>query len=536
MRRAAQRPWGEGEASVLRRAIVRFVLALFVVAGCSSAKAPIRGGDDGDLVPSTGGRGFGEGDGDDLLSSDGQGGAAPLPEEVEDETSFRAPVVTGAFLWSSNPESGRVALIDARDSSVRLLSAGLRPTEIFPLPGEPEQPRALVQNQGSADASLLELTEGVFRERRIATPHSVNQWAISADGVWAVAFAVSASGVVLDPTEGLQEISVVNLDHLDERPVRLTVGYRPRSIVLSADRAVVVCEDGLAVVRLGAEVFAESWIELGPGGGLDASVTTDARRALVRRSGSEELEIVDLDDPDRAIVITMASPVTDLDLLPSGRVFAVAREAGEILTFLMDEFDEDSNEVHRMRVDGGTIGSAVLAETGERALLYTTAVAERKLAIVELGTENFLSYRWVDLQHGIAGVAASPDGRHGVAFGPGSQTGQGAFSIMRLDEERFPRVVGTRAPVAAIALSNAALLLTAASETVFEAYAGRLPELSVERLTLASRPLSAGILDAEALGYVAQYHPEGRVTFLGIRSGEVRSVSGYELSAEVIEE
>src|SRR5664279_1195864 len=38
---------------------------------------------------------------------------APLPPEKELDQTFRAPVATGKLLWSANPDSGRVALIDA---------------------------------------------------------------------------------------------------------------------------------------------------------------------------------------------------------------------------------------------------------------------------------------------------------------------------------------------------------------------------------------------------------------------------------------
>lgn len=508
-----------------------------LIAAACSASAPSASDGSGDISfqPSSGGRQ--NGGGDDLATIDGQGGGAPLPEEVEDETSFRAPVVTGSYLWSSNPESGRIALIDARDSSVRLLSAGLRPTEIFSFPGDVDRPRALVQNRGSSDASLLELVGSSIRETRISTPDFINRWAISDGGIWGVAFAVPEADRALDPTEGLQEIGVVNFEHLEEPVVRLTVGYRPRAVVLGEGRAVVVCQDGLAVLRLGAQVFVESWIDLGEGGGLDTSVTSDARRALVRRSGSEVLEVLDVDSPEDAAQIVMASPVTDLDLLPSGRVVAVARDAGEVLTFSLEDGTGGPEDLARVRISDATVGSAVVAASGRRAILYTTAVAERKLTVLDLSSaEALLDSRTIEIQHDIRGVAASPDGRFGIVFGDGSELGRGVFSILRLDEERFPRVVGTGAPVVAVALSNSGLLVSTDSGSVFEAYRGRFPELTAERSALASRPLSIGILDSEALGYVAQYHPEGRVTFFGIRSDEVRSVSGYELSAEVIEE
>jgi hypothetical protein len=101
--------------------------ALLGLVGCSSAhddnaygsEPPGSGDNDGGLS-------LGDGDGDSAPGA--TGGTTSLPEEVEDEESYRAPVATGRYLWSANPESGRVALIDVVDLSVQVLSAGLFPT------------------------------------------------------------------------------------------------------------------------------------------------------------------------------------------------------------------------------------------------------------------------------------------------------------------------------------------------------------------------------------------------------------------------
>src|SRR5688572_246439 len=60
----------------------------------------------------------------------GSGGAAPLPPEVELESSYRAPIVTGHYVWSANPESGRIAVIDPESLVVRLAEAGFQPSEL----------------------------------------------------------------------------------------------------------------------------------------------------------------------------------------------------------------------------------------------------------------------------------------------------------------------------------------------------------------------------------------------------------------------
>ena len=64
------------------------------------------------------------------------GGEPPLPPEQELEDVFRVPVATGRFVWTANPESNRVALIDATDFSVATLDAGFAPTTLAALPNQ----------------------------------------------------------------------------------------------------------------------------------------------------------------------------------------------------------------------------------------------------------------------------------------------------------------------------------------------------------------------------------------------------------------
>src|SRR5688572_29536532 len=72
----------------------------------------------------------------------GSGGTPPDPER-EIESAFEAPVATDRFVWTANPESGNVAVIDATTHAVRLAKAGFRPTTVAGLPGTEDEDGAL---------------------------------------------------------------------------------------------------------------------------------------------------------------------------------------------------------------------------------------------------------------------------------------------------------------------------------------------------------------------------------------------------------
>src|SRR5829696_2081129 len=101
---------------------VTLVLAL-TAWGCSMSDASPSNGasnDSGNVGPNGG----------------GSSGGPIVPPEKELEASFLAPVVTGKFVFSANPVSGRVAVIDAETYAVRLFNAGFGPKYLAAIPGE----------------------------------------------------------------------------------------------------------------------------------------------------------------------------------------------------------------------------------------------------------------------------------------------------------------------------------------------------------------------------------------------------------------
>ena len=90
-----------------------------------------------------------------VLTPSGGGIASQPPPEQELDQTFRVPVVSGHWVWTANPQSGRVALIDAQTFTVKTALAGAGPTYLAALPAPKGGSRALVINSVSQDATLL---------------------------------------------------------------------------------------------------------------------------------------------------------------------------------------------------------------------------------------------------------------------------------------------------------------------------------------------------------------------------------------------
>jgi hypothetical protein len=73
------------------------------------------------------------------------------------------------------------------------------------------------------------------------------------------------------------------------------------------------------------------------------------------------------------------------------------------------------------------------------------------------------------------------------------------------------------------------------SSKTYGAYLAHLESLDVDRYALASPPTAAGFVGSSGLGFIAQDHPDGRITFIEPNGGRVRTITGFELGASVVE-
>jgi hypothetical protein len=109
-----------------------------------------------------------------------------------------------------------------------------------------------------------------------------------------------------------------------------------------------------------------------------------------------------------------------------------------------------------------------------------------------------------------------------------------------------PKIQGTRARtvpadlaqlnrMAMVAIDDTRALVTVSDAGTHVAYLVRMPELRIDAVDLASEPLeqASGIVREANQAFVAQHHPEGRITFIDLDSGEQHTLTGFELSTEV---
>lgn len=478
----------------------------------------------------------------------GAGGAPeppPPPPEQEVESSFQVPVATGRTVWTANPASGLVALVDVHTLEVQVLQAGLEPTYLAAVPNDEGSGAALVINVGSDDATFFRVDEGGGVEQHTIDLHSgANAWAVSASGRWAIAWTDASRVVAPEATEAFQDITVLDLSTSPPGVARLNVGYRPRQIVFNEAEsfAYAVSEPSITAIELGDQPqalrdyeFEEAATEVT----RDVSITPDGELALIRVGESPRLSVLSLQDGAQVDVL-LPAVVTDLDLARGGTLaIAVLRDTAQLALFDVAAVQSDPEDVEIVTLNNTQVGSVSVAPDGEHAFLFTNAVESDRLSIFDLTSHE---ERSVALKAPIKAVFSAPTGDHAIALlDPGAGSSRaGAFAVVPAAAQISPRIQGTDATPVSVALISEPVprgLLTVndAASGLYGVYVIRLPELQVDFQRLLSPPIATGIVADEGIGFVAQQHPEGRISFVDLELGTVQTLTGFELGSQVID-
>lgn len=527
-------------------------LALSFGAGCSMSSSA-------DGAHASPARPAGSDDGNHAFGGSGSnpGGAEvdpniPLPPEVELDQSFRAPVATGKLLWSANPDSGRVALIDAQTLSVRMTNAGFGPTYLAAVPSKPGTDSAIVLNVGGHDATWIKATATKIETVEIATHVGANAWSVSPQGKYAIAWTDAAhlEGVTTDTLNGYSELTVIDLSASPPSSTRLSVGFRPSQVVFDADEkhAFAVVDEGISVLELGKNSELSGLLTVSSAKlsthTRDVNIAPDGSFAVVRVDGSPAVEIIDLASDARQ-VLTLESNVTDLDLSGDGKsATAVLGDANppEVVRFAVPTPDVEPAQFERAAIPGELVRSVTLAPSDELALLYANAVPSNHVTLLDTSAgEQHFDFRTVDVQGAVRGVYVAPDSRTAITFQtpPAGSSKKGLFSIVPITTVRSPRIVGTDAEPAEIAFSDTGKALVTVHDSKSSArgvYVIGLSNLEQNFIQLASEPLpgATGIVPLAKRGFVAQKHPEGRITFIDLETGAAQTLSGFEIAARVV--
>jgi hypothetical protein len=489
--------------------------------------------------------------GDDGGEGDGEWGTdSDLPAEKEVDADYLVPKGSGRFVFISDTGADSVVVVDSETLKIEVVEVGSRPTHVVPLG---EENRAAVICLGSDIVTVMSAEQG----RPVTTTTypvrpDTNALAASADGTRLIAWFDSRFAAMSGAPATDQEITIIDLNSKATRPVRhTTVGLHPFSVRFSEDglSAFVLSESGINVIdfgdpqqerpRLVAPLEAGSFDpEL-----TDVVITPDGSLAFVRAQGLSALVTASL-KPGISDVRSYSLPEapTDLDMAPNGQFATIVLRGSKRLGICPLPLPEDAKVEPCSYVDLGAriAGLASLSPDSSSALLHTTVSNDetdrRRLTLVQ-NLEAVPVVTSVLLERPIQSVVLGADGQTGAVIHAqispkDPATLPHAYTLVSLPD------LSTKLQQVHVAPGQ--LLLTPDGEHGFlllpQSRRVDLLDLSsfiVDTLPLGSVPTAAGYASGTDKVFVNQDHPDGRMTFIGVRDGSVKTVTGYALNDEI---
>ena len=477
------------------------------------------------------------------------------PPDVEVRPEADRPQSSGGRLFTLAPDSDALLVIDPDTLDIQAVPVPSDPQSLAVRPGL----RSAVVLSGSSRALTrvdLEPAPALFMTR---LPRRYGQVVASPDGRWALVWT-PASVDAAEDAEGV--VGLVPLEAMgtaEEVVHEVAAGFRLTDVhfVMEAGAATRVAVVSKAAVthielaRLGDPGYRTQRVL------LPASFAEVVGREVVAQPGSSVLLMRSLGEAALAVVDVVSSSVaqlplparaTDLDLSPSGD-FAVAalRGSGQVALLPLPLAPSSSTALRLFDVTGVPPGQIEVAADGRHAAVFSTTDGAERVGWLDLEQG---SLQLIDgLDKAVRAVVLAPDGAGAlVVHRPVTSSVADDYERMVDADEGYSLVDLTTGFVQLVRTYGAPpqeVVFGAsgryAAVTVRDDATGRhrveaadFATLVVRSLDLASTPRYAGALPGSEAVWIIQAHPAGRISVLDPAAGRLRTLTGFQLNAEIV--
>ena len=493
-----------------------------------------------------------------------------LPPEEEDPRMAVRPEASADRLFVLAPSADAVTLIDPDTLEVASVPVPPEPVDLEVLPGEDA---ALILSREGRALSLLTVRDGVRALEVLPTGRRFGAVSLAPDGSFALLW--TRDGEIPDAgAEGI--VAVVDVAAWragDEAPLReLAAGRRHtaihfREVAGASVDAVIVGKTELAVIALDASdelaervtlpaTFAEVLTR-------EVIAAPDGSFLLLRSLAAAELAVFDVAGRSLS-TLPLPAPATDLDVTADGGLaVAVMRATGQVVTLPLPAALSDPGAIalatvalpgSACEVPDCTVapGQVSLSPDGAFAVLFSNAAPTESFALFDPADGSHTLFAGLEMW--VQTIGLSPDGGSAVVIHRPDPDSTAADLYERevdrsegyttIDLERGVgqlKLTGALAPRAAVFATGgryAAVPLRGATSRDFGLDAVDLETLVSSPLPIASAPEFAGPLPAATEEqanriWVTQEHPAGRIGIGRLDQRTLRTITGFELNAEV---
>lgn len=470
---------------------------------------------------------------------DDSGEADTDPPETEESPLLYRPAVTDQYLFVVNADRNTITRVNVESLAVDTVAVGKVPTTVETTV---DGSRAVILNEGDDTLAVVQAED--LSVAIVPLRDGMNRLSLAESGEWAMTWYDDSwpssgtwAGVI-----SFNEVSFARLD--DAVHVPLVVGFRPHGVEWSddGDRAVVVSDTVLAVVDLTMDNPTATMLSItdeqdDPPAAEEVILSPDGQYAIVRQFGANGLLVVDLTDGERTTLALQGTP-TDMDVDPTGtRLAVLVRARQEIYEF--DLADVLAAPTLTTLDTEDEYGSLAYCGPDGLAALFTNATLTPKMAIWNAATGDVTEKTLVKP---VATVGAIEAKSSALVFHTEDNQNDiededpfyNAWGITLLDLETM------QATPLLLAGETEAWGATDDGDWAFVGLADK-PLLEVLDLSshlpyevqLSSIPSNVGALPGRAVGYASMEHDLGRIGFYDTESGDLDTLTGFELNSEI---
>ncbi|MGE0869884.1 MAG: YncE family protein [Kofleriaceae bacterium] len=490
----------------------------------------------------------------------GDGGVPP----VETEYQLGQPTSSDRFIYVAMTDQDELVRIDGETLEVRSTPVGESPRVAAAIP---DSDGVVVIDSINGTVRIVRPSGPTDAVRVLPTLPNLNRVDLDPSGRFAVIWFDLAKALADGGISGVgsfQDVTVVALADGQESAVDLTVGFRPREVEFDAlgTRAYVITQDGVSVIDLDAAISQGPSIvppiavadPSVPPEQVEVDIVSTGQYAAVREAGVAALRIVDVGGPSpgQRYELPLASPPSDIDLAPDGsRIYAALREAKQLAIIDVPNDVLAPGSIETIDLSDASVGSIVLSRDGTRALSFTNATLDERVTLIKLDVPGFPVATW-PLKKSARALALSPVSDtalivHAKLPGdPATATSVDDFidksygySLVDLSTG-FAKLQITPVDPGPLAFSPDGGRVYVALDGGDQPTATRAVQIVttetgvVTTKQLGSAPSAVGILPGVGQAFIAQRHPLGRVSFVHLVNGAVRTVTGFDLNGDVV--
>ncbi len=474
------------------------------------------------------------------------------PPEEEEPVDYRVPQGSGRYVFIADQANDAVVVVDSETLVIDVVDVGARPTHLVPLA---QDDAAAVIAIDSDEVTIIRVnSSGIPETVDVGVRPDTNALAVSNDGTFVIAFYDSLFAEETGPPGTDQEISVIVTTADAPEVFHMTVGMHPQRIVFNEDetRALVITEEGINIIDLSdlssvgippqITMFDSTLVDPST---VEIAIDPTGALAVAREEGSSTVVTASLDGTADVRTYLLPGVPTDLDISPDGSFgLFIIRETAQAAVFSLPlPLDSFQDPFEYVNLGNLVCGVATITPDGDSALLHTTVggdETDRKVLTSMTWTGLAWDVSSTLLERQIKSVAAGTDSNTAVVIHQPVTatytTFANAYSLVNLLalQVKFQQI-----PVSPGQLlltpdgGSGFLLLRDDIEGIRQTDIINMNTFIVDNLVLGSPPTASGYSQGTNKVFIAQDHPAGRMTFIGVQDGMVKTVTGYALNDEI---